>query len=576
MWISDFVGDKKMCNKILIGVIISVILSINMVYASPQTIESYGEYMLSPSDTLDTAKEKALQEALRNAVEQAGVYVESYSNVNDMSLTKDQIRVLAGSIVKVNNKKFTNEVSGNTFIIKCTVDAVIDIDSIDLQRVMEMKKTQEANVELTKTVADLQYESETLRQKYQQAQSESEKLKIKNNLLLTEKELGVIYKNDYKGKTVIEELNDVTSDFSNFGKLYPGMPDSEFSSQIEEQLINKGYTRRIFPAGKEFTRVIDNEFTERLIYDYVNNQNLVFFETKSDALADKIFKIAFANLYSNNGNPTYVKLDATSNAIWEKELEPGKKYITQIYKTYDGTKYWLRISKSVHNSNTVKHTKFSIEDTLRNLNPINGDWYNDQGRKELSIHDGYINGCKVVEGFDFVGGRGAKGVYRIIEDVGPRDITIEKLTDKMIKVDNNVILRNAPSQLFYESVNGIYLGMPDSDVISKIGKPDIIKNNNRIIWEYKNIGLSIMFESGAVISITMKNNGKWFLDRSKLNYRNPIEDYVKAYKFKNTPKPLTLEQRKKGYIGGAYSIVKGEYLWFDYYPESLTLSIFWN
>ena len=146
----------------------------------------------------------------------------------------------------------------------------------------------------------------------------------------------------------------------------------------------------------------------------------------------------------------------------------------------------------------------------------------------------------------------------------------------MIKVDNNVILRNAPSQLFYESVNGIYLGMPDSDVISKIGKPDIIKNNNRIIWEYKNIGLSIMFESGAVISITMKNNGKWFLDRSKLNYRNPIEDYVKAYKFKNTPKPLTLEQRKKGYIGGAYSIVKGEYLWFDYYPESLTLSIFWN
>ena len=109
-------------------------------YAMPQSIEADGEYMMSTSDTLDSAKEKAMQEALRSAVEKAGVYVESYSKVKDMALTEDQIRVLAGNIIKVESKNFSTVASGNTFLIKCHIHTVIDTDSIDLQRVMEMKK----------------------------------------------------------------------------------------------------------------------------------------------------------------------------------------------------------------------------------------------------------------------------------------------------------------------------------------------------------------------------------------------------------------------------------------------------
>lgn len=57
--------------------------------AEPQIIDSVGEYVMSTSDTLDDAQEKAKQEALRSAVEKAGVYVESYSKVNNMKLSDD-------------------------------------------------------------------------------------------------------------------------------------------------------------------------------------------------------------------------------------------------------------------------------------------------------------------------------------------------------------------------------------------------------------------------------------------------------------------------------------------------------
>ena len=151
-------------NKLKILCVAAMFLYSAVAYADPQTIEADGEYMMSTADTLDSAKEQAMKEAMRSAVEKAGVYVESYSKVKDMALTEDQIRVVAGNIIKIKNKNFTTVASGNTFLIKCAINAVIDTDSIDLQRVMEMKKTQEENVRLTKTVSNLQREGDILRQ----------------------------------------------------------------------------------------------------------------------------------------------------------------------------------------------------------------------------------------------------------------------------------------------------------------------------------------------------------------------------------------------------------------------------
>ncbi len=565
-------------RKLSVLITVAMLIFSTKVYAIPQTIEADGEYIMSNSDTLDIAKEKAMQEALRNAVEKAGIYVESYSKVKNMDLTEDQVRILAGNIIKVNSKKIITEASNNIFSIKCYIHAIIDTDTIDLQRVMEMKKTQEENVRLMKTVNDLQKESKILKEQYQRIQSEDEKLKIKNELLENERDLGNLYKKDYQGKNILHEINTTTAEFSNLGKMYPGMPDNEFVSQIESQLISGGYQYERLKNGiKNFYKVIDENFSEEIIYDPTSNNITVFFYTPSELAADKIFKIAFANMYSLYGEPQLLNLEETESATWMKELPSGEKYSTQIYKTYDGKNYWMRITKDFYNRNAIKHTKFSYERVFENLKPVSGNWYDEHGNKVLSIADGNINGSKVIAGFDFAGGRGQYGVYRIMENSGPKDITIEKLSEKLIKVDNNTILKNTEIASYYESVNGIYLGMSKSSLSNKVGKPDSIINNAiRPTWVYNDLGISIQFESDRIVSISMKNNGKWFLDRSKLNYRNPISDYVSAYQLNKIPKPLTREQRKQGYIGSAYKIADDEYLWFDYYPDSITLSIFGN
>ena len=565
-------------NILKIPCVVAMFLYSAVAYAAPQNIEAYGEYMMSTADTLESAKEQAMKEAMRSAVEKAGVYVESYSKVKDMALTEDQIRVVAGNIIKIENKSFTTVASGNTFLIKCAINAVIDTDSIDLQRVMEMKKTQEENVRLMKTVANLQREGDILRQQYQQAQSESEKLKIKNELLTNEMELGNLYKWDYQGENILQEVNAATAEFSNFGKMYPGMSVSEFSSQIERQLYADGWQGQTFVNGaRHFTKRIDNDFIEEIQYNPMDNSNAVFFYTPSKLAADKLFKIAFTNLYGLIGAPQRLDVDETESATWIKETQLGKQYTTQIYKFYDGQNYCIRISKWLYNKNAVKHSQFKEAEILSQMSPIKGDWYDEQGNKVLSITEGYINGCKVIGGFDFAGGRGQYGIYRIMENRGPRDITIEKMSPKMIKVDNSTILKSTATESYYESVNGIHLGMASSNVKARLGKPDnIVTNAVRLTWVYTSLGLSMQYENDRVVQIAMQNNGKWFLDKSKLNYRNSISEYCTAYNLSRTPKPLTQLERKQGYIGGGYEIAKGEYLWFGYYPEILILSIFWN
>ena len=99
---------------------------------------------------------------------------------------------------------------------------------------------------------------------------------------------------------------------------------------------------------------------------------------------------------------------------------------------------------------------------------------------------------------------------------------------------------------------------------------------HRPTWYYDAAGLQIEFENGNVVQIHMLNNGNWFLKRSGLNYRNSIAEFQAAYHMKRMPPVLTPEKRAEGMLGGATKIAKDEYLWLDYYPNVITLSIFCN
>lgn len=565
---------RKIVSSVLIG---AMFCAPSAAWAETHHVNAEGMYVLASTDTMDQAKEKALREAMRSAVEKAGVYVESYSVDKNMSLTQDEVRVIAGSIIKVSGKRFETVAQGESFVVRCYITADVDTDEINLKRAMEMKKTAEDNVRLKKSVGELQTENQSLRTQYEQSKDDNEKMRIQNELLSNEQALGMLYQNDYQGTVVLAEIRDVTADMDSLKRAYVEMPSQEFWAQVHPSLLRDGWSFKNYNGNFSYTRQLDDTFEEQLAFPMMKNAvNLedVFFTTSSKVAADKVYRIAFVNLYKSLGKPTIAYDADTSEANWHQLDGQGKEKLLGLSERKSDGKYRVTIARQAWNRQNVVHRQeSSMEEVRLSLAKNDGDWYDDAGKKVLSIHDGSINDCPVVAGFDFAGGRGQYGTYRIQQADGPRDITIERLSEGSIKVDKSTVLRSTPTEQFFESVNGVHLGMNEAAVRQALGVPDRKETG---IWYYDTAGLQIVFGNGKVIEIRMLNNGNWFLRRSGLNYRNSIADFRAAYHLARTPSVLTSEERAEGMIGGAVKIAKDEYLWFDYYPDVMKLSIFWN
>jgi len=64
-------------------------------------IVSEGHYNMGDGETPSVAESRALLNAKRIALEQAGTYVESYSKVKNFQLTEDEVKVLASGTIEV-------------------------------------------------------------------------------------------------------------------------------------------------------------------------------------------------------------------------------------------------------------------------------------------------------------------------------------------------------------------------------------------------------------------------------------------------------------------------------------------
>ena len=74
---------------------------------------------------------------------------------------------------------------------------------------------------------------------------------------------------------------------------------------------------------------------------------------------------------------------------------------------------------------TVEAAQTSLDTVVRISQKIAGDWYDASGNKILSISNGYINGCRIVDGADFAGGNPGVGVFIIQEAEGRKAIHLE-------------------------------------------------------------------------------------------------------------------------------------------------------
>ena len=155
-------------------------------FAEQRLIEATGTYTIGDGldENISVAKDRAKTDALRNASEQAGVFVESLSVVQEAMLTKDEVKVISANIMQVQGtpKYKAVPISDDVIRYECQVTVVVDTDNVNAAMVQDKSALTDAverNKELTAEVERLNKEMEQLRQKYAQASTDNERQQIR-------------------------------------------------------------------------------------------------------------------------------------------------------------------------------------------------------------------------------------------------------------------------------------------------------------------------------------------------------------------------------------------------------------
>ena len=177
--------------------------------AEVRTYDGVGEYLMSDFETFDVAQQRAKQRAEQNACEQAGVYVESRTEVRNAQVTKDEIITMTSGILKIVDVQFKREiVDDNTTRIRATVKAQIDSNDINqwlTKGAQERSALVAQNEELRRANAEQDKQITALKKQLADVKTQKDKERIKQEII------------DVDGK-FLPNFNERTF-FSNFTEL---------------------------------------------------------------------------------------------------------------------------------------------------------------------------------------------------------------------------------------------------------------------------------------------------------------------------------------------------------------------
>ena len=101
--------------------------------AQVETITATHTYILGDRDSKEDARQRCLLEAKRKVLEQAGVYIESASEVKDLQLTKDKITSFAAAVMQVKDSKEEVGFQQGHMTLMLTITAQVDLTEVRKQ-----------------------------------------------------------------------------------------------------------------------------------------------------------------------------------------------------------------------------------------------------------------------------------------------------------------------------------------------------------------------------------------------------------------------------------------------------------
>ena len=100
-------------------------------FAETKSIISEGSYNMGDGETPSVAESRALLNAKRTALEQAGTYVESYSRTKNYQLTEDEVKVIASGLMQVTILDKKRTIVGDGFRFWVKIEAMVNPEKME-------------------------------------------------------------------------------------------------------------------------------------------------------------------------------------------------------------------------------------------------------------------------------------------------------------------------------------------------------------------------------------------------------------------------------------------------------------
>ncbi len=155
--------------------------------AEVKEIIAEGTYCMGDGETPTVAEERALLQAKRVAVEQAGTYVESYSKTLNYQLTADEIKVISSGVLEVTVLDRERTVVGSSINFRVKIKALVSTDKIeDMAAKIKEKSLVDDYKKLQEDYDKSQQEVAQLKQQLQQTSDDTEKTRIRTQITASE------------------------------------------------------------------------------------------------------------------------------------------------------------------------------------------------------------------------------------------------------------------------------------------------------------------------------------------------------------------------------------------------------
>lgn len=160
----------------------------SIAFTAVKEIVSEGTYNMGDGETPSVAESRALLNAKRIAMEQAGTYVESYSRVKNFQLTEDEIKVLASGTIEVTIMDKKRTIVGDGFRFWVKIKAMVNPDKMEeMGRQVKEKSIIEDYKMIQREYEKNQKEMEELKKELALAKGETAKKNVETRIAGEEK-----------------------------------------------------------------------------------------------------------------------------------------------------------------------------------------------------------------------------------------------------------------------------------------------------------------------------------------------------------------------------------------------------